>query len=443
MRLMFIVPRRSGGGGAEKVIANLASGLADCHEVYLVSMWGPLGFPYPVSDRVNVIGLENKSGVWGAFDRLWRFLHLSHFTWLGRVKEYFDNQYRIKAVRRLKRELGIDCAVSFLSPANALNTATGTECPAIISIRSCMVGEYAPHEAREPAGKNTLIYSCQHADRIVSVSREAVNGLVESFGAGPEKIAVIYNPCDLERIKRLGDETPDDEAILRRMEEAGFVFISSGRITPKKGQWHLIHAFSQVQRRHPEALLVILGRIDNKKTESLLRRTIAEKQLEEHVLLAGFHENPFAYVSRGDTFVLSSFNEGFPNALVEAMALGLPVISTDCRSGPREILAPGTVCTEKTTGIDAAEYGILTPECSGDDRIDRPAERNEMLLAEAMLSLMENPELRKHYSKQSLERASHFGKEDFLAQWETLIRDAVQNGKNRSRGKSSIKGESK
>jgi len=90
MRLMFIVPRRS-GGGAEKVIANLASGLADRHEIYLVSMWGPLGFPYPVSDRVNVIGLENKSGVWRSFDRLWRFLHLSHFARLRRVKESCDN----------------------------------------------------------------------------------------------------------------------------------------------------------------------------------------------------------------------------------------------------------------------------------------------------------------------------------------------------------------
>ena len=424
MRLMFIIPRRS-GGGAEKVIAGLVSDLAERHTVFLVSLWEPNGFVYPVSERVKLIQLKLKPTGWQTIDRICQWPFLRHSSFLRQKKKTWYQEYPVTAMKRLKRKLHIDCSISFLSPANYINTAAGASRPAIISIRSCMDGRYAPEEASDPARKETVLYSCRHADRIVSVSREAVNSLADSFGADPEKISVIYNPCDADRIRRLGTQVPEDEAILRRMDEAEFVFCSVGRLTPKKGQWHLLHAFSHVLKRHPEALLVILGKTDDEKTERLLKDIIVEKNMEDHVFLAGFHANPFAFLAKGNAYVMSSFNEGFPNALIEAMALGLPVISTDCRSGPREILAPGTVCTEKTGVTDAAEYGILTPECSGNTEIDRPLEDAELLLANAMLSLMENPALRNHYAEQSRKRAEQFGKEDFLRHWEALIQDAV------------------
>ena len=132
--------------------------------------------------------------------------------------------------------------------------------------------------------------------------------------------------------------------------------------------------------------------------------------------------------------MMSSFNEGFPNALIEAMALGLPVISTDCRSGPREILAPDTVCTKKTEITEYAEYGILVPECSGETEPVRELEENEIRLADAMIELIENAELRQHYAGKSKERAEQFRPEDIAEQWERLIEEVVfkkQRGKDR------------
>ncbi len=429
MRLMFIIPRLS-GGGAEKVIANLASGLAEQHKVYLAYMEEPPGYPYPVSPQVELVKLKNEPLYKGAVEWLWNSFHLNHFPRLRQAKKTWYQEYPAKYLQRLKNRLRIDCAVSFLTPANSLNTEALSRCPAIISIRSCMQGEYAPAEARHPVKRAALSSSCKQADRIVSVSKEAVQGLVDDFGAHAKKVSVIYNPCDARQIRRWGMEKPEDERLLQQMEGAEFVFVSSGRITPKKGQWHLLHAFRFVLDRHPEARLVLFGKTDDARIEQLLKETIRELQMEGQVILAGFHANPFPYLAKGDAFVLTSFNEGFPNAVLEAMSLGLPVISTDCSSGPREILAPGTDCTNKTKKLDLAEYGILTPECSGNQEIHRPPEDNEILLAEAMLRLLEDPDIRHHYSRKSLERSEQFPEEDFLRQWEQVIHDAVEEKKH-------------
>ena len=429
MRLMFMIPRLS-GGGAEKVIANLASGLAKRHKVYLAYMEDPSGFAYPVSPRVKLIKLRNEPKYKEQIEALWKTLELDRHARLKKAKRTWYQEYPVEFLQRLKKRLRIDCAISFLTPANSLNTEAASRCPAIISIRSCMQGEYAPAEARHPVKKTAVSRSCKQADRIVSVSKEAVQGLVEEFDAEAEKVSVIYNPCDARQIRRRGRETPDDEALMMQMEAAEFVFVSSGRITPKKGQWHLLHAFRLVLNRHPEARLVLFGKTDDARIEDLLKETIKDLQMEGQVILAGFHENPFPYLAKGGAFVLTSFNEGFPNAVPEAMALGLPVISTDCSSGPREILAPGTDCTKKTKKLDLAEYGILTPECSGDQEIHRPPEENEVLLAEAMLRLLEDPDTRRHYSKKSLERSEQFPEEEFLRQWEKLILDTAAEKKH-------------
>ena len=159
----------------------------------------------------------------------------------------------------------------------------------------------------------------------------------------------------------------------------------------------------------------------------LLREIIRANGLENNVLLPGFYSNPYPYLARGDVYVCSSFNEGFPNALVEAMALGLPVVSTDCRSGPREILAPDTDCEQKTSVPERAPYGILLPECSG-HRLspEAPPEPEEQYMAEAIESLRADPALREHYREQSRRRSEAFTADEIMRQWQSVILDGTQ-----------------
>ena len=438
MKLMFIVPRAN-GGGAEKVITALASRFAEEHEVTLVTTARENDLEnYPIAEKVRCINIYDymrqapppdppsdlrQRLILGAKRAALRVC-LAYPVLFRETLRRRRERHRIEALRALKRERGVECAVSFLNSANYLNAMSKAGERTIISIRSFLSGPFAPEDSQTPRGQTQIRRACELADGIVAVSREAEADLVRTYGADAKRVCTIYNICDAEKIRAEALLPAEDAALLERIERADFVVCSVGRLTEKKGHWHLVRAFRDIVRRDPKALLVILGRegIDRENTEPLLREIIRANGLENNVLLPGFYSNPYPYLARGDVYVCSSFNEGFPNALVEAMALGLPIVSTDCRSGPREILAPDTDCEQKTSVPERAPYGILLPECSG-HRLspEAPPEPEEEYLAEAIESLRADPALREHYRQQSRRRAEAFTADEIMRQWQSVI----------------------
>ena len=435
MKLMFIVPRAN-GGGAEKVITALSSRFAEEHEVTLVTTIKENDLEnYPTSEAVRCISLyeymrrpDPNAPVKGGFV-LWAkrtalAICLAHPKLFRNVLRRRNERHQIEALRTLKRELDVDCAVSFLNSANYLNAMSKAGERTIVSIRSFLSGPFAPAECRTRRGRAQIRKACELADGIVAVSREAEADLERTYGAEAARVRTIYNICDAEKIRAEALLPAEDAALLERLERAPFVVCSAGRLTEKKGHWHLVRAFREIVRREPGALLVILGREGSAKenTEPLLREIIRANGLEDNVLLPGFYSNPYPYLARGDVYVCSSFNEGFPNALVEAMALGLPVVSTDCRSGPREILAPASDCDRKTAAAEQAEYGILIPECSGRRPApDAPPEPEEEIMTECMKRLLDDPALREHYRERSIRRSEDFTADEIMRQWQTVI----------------------
>jgi glycosyltransferase involved in cell wall biosynthesis len=186
----------------------------------------------------------------------------------------------------------------------------------------------------------------QYADEIIAVSKGAAEDLAVALKMPRHRIHVIYNPLIH------GQLFEDAKAALDHdwyRHDRPPVVISIGRLAPQKNYELLIRAFRKVRDRGP-AHLVILGEGPER---ARLTALVHDLGLTEDVTLPGFIDNPYAYLARSTVYALSSAWEGLPSVLVEALACGLPVVSTDCPSGPRELLADG-------------KFGRLVPMgCSG------------------------------------------------------------------------------
>lgn len=172
------------------------------------------------------------------------------------------------------------------------------------------------------------------ADRVVAVSKAAGEDLVRTTGMSSNLVTTIYNPVVTDKLFAKAQEPFDHPWF---SENSPPVILGAGRLEPQKDFETLIRAFHRV-RAEREARLVILGKGNERPN---LERLVQSLGLKDEVHLPGFVANPFKYMARADVFVLSSRFEGLPGVLIQAMATGCPVISTDCPSGPREILENG------------------------------------------------------------------------------------------------------
>ncbi|MBI1359289.1 MAG: glycosyltransferase [Alphaproteobacteria bacterium] len=277
-----------------------------------------------------------------------------------------------------------DLVVSFLVRANvaAIIASGRVGAPCIISERAHLSthlkGKYAGPRRWVAFAAPRLIYP--RADQVIAVSEGVRSDLIRNFAISPKRVTSIANPFDLERIAQLAMAEPEIALPQEFM-------VSTGRLVGSKGFEDLLEAYWQA---NPAIPLCILGEGPDRDR---LEQRIADLNLKGRVILAGYVKNPFAVVGRASLFVSASHCEGFPNAMAEAMALGRPVIATDCPSGPAEILEG--VESTGTDDVYEARYGLLTP-------VGRPD-----ALAKAM-SMMNDPDVRQRYSTLARQRMEDF-----------------------------------
>ena len=199
----------------------------------------------------------------------------------------------------------------------------------------------------------------------------------------------------------------------------------------QKGQWYLLRVFKALKEKHKDLKLVILG---ERELKDYLVKLSQELRLKTYVwdrdklsesfdvYFLGFQKNPFKFIARSKLFVFPSLWEGFGNVLVEAMACGVCVVSSDCRSGPREILAPNTDFNYQAQKPEFAEYGILMPVFEVKYKTAKePLEEREIMWVEMIDTLLNNDSLRKHYSEKAKQRAEDFRIEKIVEEWNRCL----------------------
>ena len=393
-RIAFVINSLS-GGGAERTVANLSRKLSDRYDTdIIVNDDGPQPYPY----QGNMISLR-----------------------MPVTKNRMNTGYQLKALfrrtrllRKLKRQRHYMAVLSFSEMTNLANVLTGGK--AIISVRNSIGNSITESWKHRLMADYLFPYMFRKACQTVCCSEEIADELVKNYSLPEEKCTVIYNGIDLDEIRK--------NTLSRQMEtvcsQEEHLIVTAGRLTRQKGHWHLIRAVKKLHEDGLKVKLMILGEGDLRKQ---LEQQIAEYGLEREVLLPGFVDHPEQLMANADVVVFPSLYEGFSNAILEALACGVPVISTDHETGAREILAPDTDYHNKIHNtIEKSQYGILIPVCDGECYpADMPLTIAEQLMAEAIRRILTDQELANHYRQAALLRATQMNLQSVCLQWSNLI----------------------
>jgi len=269
------------------------------------------------------------------------------------------------ALRRYLRKSRPHAVLSFLNYPNTVLLLTAQmhrgDTRFVVSVRNHMSSAAAYNESAWVRSVPRLMRRLFHlADSVVVPSRGVADDVAAITGIPRERITVIYNPVYRPEVTELA-EAPVDHPWLADGNEP--IIMGAGKFKQQKDFPTLLRAFARVRAVRP-ARLIVLGEGED---EEALRQMADDLGIAADVDFPGQVDNPFAYYRRASVFVLSSLWEGLPNVLIEAMACGCPVISTDCPSGPCEIL-------------DGGRFGTLVPVGQAD------------VMADAILATLGNPQ---------------------------------------------------
>ncbi|WP_290586614.1 glycosyltransferase [Ketobacter sp.] len=311
-RISILLPSLR-GGGAERVMLTIATELAERgHEVDLVLCKAEGAYINDVPASVNLIDLRNH--------RLSRCL-----------------VPLLKHIRRRQPE----ALLSTMRHVNLLAVTAKLMSPhsfRLIVREANTIGTQLMEDnnLKERCMPFLMKWLYPRADAIVAVSEDTRKDLITHAGIDPYRVQIIHNPVVSDLMFKHAESAVTHPWLKSHTVP---VIVAAGRLCRQKDFPTLIDAFAKL-RQHLVARLIILG--EGEERANLMQQARA-LGIAEHVDLPGFVNNPFCYMKQADLFVLSSLWEGLPNTLIQAMALGTPVISTDCSGGSREILNNGTL----------------------------------------------------------------------------------------------------
>lgn len=367
-----IITTSLNSGGAERIAGLLSKELSKVYNVYL--------FLLSVKDIVYEYG--------------------GTIVDIGHEGPFYEQLIRV-----YKEKYNIHVSISFLEIMNFANIRTQRNEKVIISER-CVQSLIEPSL---DAQRLKIQRYYDYADEIVTCSYGVKYDLAHNYGIH-NTTTTIYNFINKENIIEKATSKLD-AAVLSFLDGKEY-FLNIGRLDPQKNQTRLINQFEVFHRENRNLKLLILG---SGKLYRDLQKKIEEKQLDNYVQIIPYAMNPFKYIKHARALIVSSHYEGLPNVILEAMTVGCPVISTDCLSGPRELLADIIDYSKNIAPYIIARKGILISDELSEDTLDT------QYMAMAMKKVATDDDLCHQFCDNQIEYMKLYSNETIVNQWISII----------------------
>ncbi|MFU1783389.1 glycosyltransferase [Haloarcula japonica] len=366
--IAFYVPSLT-VGGAERVTVSVANGLAERgYEVDLVVSFNEGAFRKEINEQVTIVDLDTPKipvvGIGASVPCLSRYLSVRSPAIMFSQMTYANDIHLVSQL------VARSDTVSIGTIHNTLGMQEKSKEKLVQSLQRRLAGQ---------------------ANQFVAVSEGVAESVVEYVGIDREKVSVLHNPIPVHDVQAQAQESVDHRWLASPEHE---VVLGIGRLERAKNFSSFLRAFAQLHANRPQTRAIIVGK-GSKRSE--LEDLARELDIEDVVSFAGFVDNPYGFMGSASVLAMSSIHEGLPTVLIEALACGCQVVSTDCPSGPAEIL-------------DDGEYGRLTPV--GDDTA----------LADAIEATLESP----ISTDRLIERANDFAPDAVIDEYEAFVHQYVE-----------------
>jgi len=360
------------GGGAERQASVLLNNLHEEYDVHLVLLDKKIDYAIPENQEVHYIANYDE--------------HTSFLTHFLKLPLLGYRYYKYCKKNKIDISFSFNSRPNWIATFNKILGNKHTK--VVLNEVICLSKLYSGGGIKGRLGRFLTRFFYKYADAIVANSKLIKTDLEEFFKIPAERLHSVYNPVDLRFIT-----SAKKEPVNPHFFSAATTFVCVARFDYQKNHVAIIDAFSKIKEHDFKLLLVGTGRLYNE-----IFQQVKDNELSDKVEFLGFQKNPFNIIAASDCFVLFSHFEGFPNALQESMACETPIISADCETGPRELLAPQSLQAPALLNntVEMAEYGILVPPGNVD------------LLVEALVKVMNDKQILENYRIKSRERSKVF-----------------------------------